>query len=134
GWLSGSLIKRGWSVNTARKTTMLIAASLIVPTMFAPAASHMWLAVVIVGVAAASHQWWSANIFTLASDMFPRHAVGSVVGIGGFAGAAGGFLFQRATGWVLQHNGNNYTPVFVVCGLAYVTALAIIHLLAPRLA
>ena len=65
--------------------------------------------------------------------MFPRFAVGSVVGIGGFAGAAGGFLFQRATGRLLQSNGSNYTPIFVVCGLAYVTALLIIHLLAPRM-
>jgi MFS transporter, ACS family, aldohexuronate transporter len=134
GWLSGALIKRGSTVNAGRKLTMLVAALLIVPTAFAPAAPSMWLAVFVVGVAAAAHQWWSANIFTLSSDMFPRFAVGSVVGIGGFFGAAGGVLFQRATGWVLQHNGSNYTPIFAVCGLAYVTALLIIHLLAPRLA
>jgi ACS family hexuronate transporter-like MFS transporter len=133
GWLSGAMIARGASVNVGRKTAMLVAALLIVPTAFAPAASSMWLAVVIVGVAAAAHQWWSANIFTMSSDMFPRAAVGSIVGIGGFAGAAGGVLFQRATGWVLQHNGSNYTPIFAVCGLAYVTALAVVHLLAPRL-
>lgn len=133
GWLSGALIKRKWTVNKARKTTMLIAALLIVPTMFAPAANTLWLSVGIVGVAAAAHQWWSANIFTLASDMFPRAALGSVVGVGGFAGAMGGVLFQRVTGLVLQSNGNNYTPIFVVCGLAYVTALLIIHLLVPRL-
>lgn len=134
GWLSGAFIKRGWSVNRGRKTTMLIAALLIVPTMFAPTASNMWTAVCIVGVAAAAHQWWSANIFTLSSDMFPKYAVGSVVGIGGFFGALGGFLFQRATGWMLQHNGDNYTPIFLVCGLAYVSALLVIHLLVPRLA
>ena len=133
GWLSGALIKRNWTVNKARKITMLIAALLIVPTMFAPAANTLWLSVAIVGVAAAAHQWWSANIFTLASDMFPRPALGSVVGVGGFAGAMGGVLFQRVTGIVLQNNGNNYTPIFVICGLAYVTALAIIHLLVPRL-
>ena len=133
GWLSGFFIKRGWSVNAGRKMTMLIAALLIVPTMFAPAASSMWVAVLIVGLAAAAHQWWSANIFTLSSDMFPRYAIGSVVGIGGFFGAAGGVLFQRATGWVLQNNGSNYTPVFIVCGLAYVSALVVIHLLAPKL-
>jgi len=85
-----------------------------------------------VGVAAAAHQWWSANIFTLASDMFPRRALGTVVGIGGFAGAMGGVLFQRMTGAVLQSNGHDYTPIFVVCGLAYVSALLIIHLLVPR--
>lgn len=133
GWLSGAFINRGWSVNAGRKTAMLVAALLIVPTMLAPTAGNLWLAVLIVGLAAASHQWWSANIFTLASDMFPKYAVGSVVGIGGFFGAAGGFLFQRATGIVLQRNGDNYTPIFLVCGLAYVSALLVIHLLAPRL-
>ena len=133
GWLSGFFIKRGWSVNAGRKVTMLIAALLIVPTIFAPSAPTMWIAVLIVALAAAAHQWWSANIFTLSSDMFPRRAIGSVVGIGGFFGAAGGVLFQRATGWVLQNNGSNYTPVFVVCGLAYVSALLVIHLLAPKL-
>jgi ACS family hexuronate transporter-like MFS transporter len=133
GWLSGAFIRRGRSVNAGRKLAMLIAAVIIIPTMFAPAATNMWVAVTIVGVAAAAHQWWSANIFTLTSDMFPRFAVGSVVGIGGFFGAAGGVLFQRATGWVLQHNGSNYTPIFLVCGFAYVTALLIIHLLVPRL-
>jgi MFS transporter, ACS family, hexuronate transporter len=133
GWLSGALIKRNWTVNKARKVTMLIAAVLIVPTMLAPSANSLWLSVAIVGVAAAAHQWWSANIFTLASDMFPRPALGSVVGVGGFAGAIGGVLFQRITGIVLQNNGDNYTPIFVVCGSAYVTALLIIHLLVPRL-
>ncbi len=132
GWLSGAFIKRGWSVNAARKTTMLIAALIIVPTMTAPRATNMWVAIVIVGVAAAAHQWWSANIFTLPSDMFPRYAVGSVVGIGGFFGAVGGVLFQRGTGWLLQHNGSSYTPIFLVCGFAYVTALLVIHLLVPR--
>jgi ACS family hexuronate transporter-like MFS transporter len=86
----------------------------------------------IVGVAAAAHQWWSANIFTLTSDMFPSQAVGTVVGIGGFAGAMGGVLFQRVTGLVLEANGNNYVPIFIVCGLAYVSALGIIHLLVPK--
>jgi MFS transporter, ACS family, hexuronate transporter len=133
GWLSGALIKRGWSVNRGRKITLLIAALLIVPTMMAPRVGALWAAVAIVGVAAAAHQWWSANLFTLSSDMFPRQAVGSVVGFGGFFGALGGVAFQRITGLVLQHNGDNYTPIFVVCGLAYVTALAIVQLLAPRL-
>ncbi len=133
GWLSGALIKRNWSVNAARKTTMLIAAAAIVPTMFAPAAKGVWLSVGIVSVAAAAHQWWSANIFTLASDMFPRRALGTVVGIGGFAGAIGGVLFQRATGLVLQSNGDDYTPIFIVCGLAYVSALLIMHVLVPRI-
>jgi ACS family hexuronate transporter-like MFS transporter len=133
GWLSSALIKRGWSVNRARKVTMLAMALLIVPTTLASRAPSMWAAVLIVGVAAAAHQAWSANVYTLASDMFPKSAVGSVVGIGAFAGAMGGVVFQRVTGRVLQANGSDYTPIFVVCGLAYVTARVIIHLLAPRL-
>ena len=133
GWVSSHLIKRGWTVNAARKTTMLIAALLIVPTMFAPHAKSLWVAVAIVSVAAAAHQWWSANIFTTASDMFPRRAVASVVGIGGFAGAMGGVLFQRATGRILEATNNNYSIIFMVCGLAYVTALLIMHLMVPRL-
>src|SRR5256714_5422549 len=133
GWISSALIKRGWSVNRARKTTMLAMALLIVPTTFASRAPGMWAAVLIVALAAAAHQAWSANVYTLASDMFPKRAVGSVVGIGAFGGALGGGLFQRITGRGLQANGSDYTPIFVVCGLAYVTAWLIIHLLAPRL-
>lgn len=133
GWLSGALIRRGWSVNAGRKAALLMAALAIVPTAFAPAAAQLWVAVGIVGIAAAAHQWWSANLFTLSSDMFPQRAVGTVVGIGGFAGALGGWLFQRGTGLVLQANGDDYTPIFVVCGVAYLLALGIIHLLAPRL-
>jgi ACS family hexuronate transporter-like MFS transporter len=134
GWLSSALIKRGWTVNRARKTTMLAMALLIVPTTLAGHAPNMWTAVLIVALAAAAHQAWSANVYTLASDMFPKYAVGSVVGIGAFAGAMGGVAFQRITGRVLQANGSNYAPIFVACGLAYVTAWTIIHLLAPRLA
>src|SRR5207237_10886357 len=131
--VSSALIKRGWSFNRARKTAMLAMALLIRPTAPAPLAKSMWTAVLIVAVAAAAHQAWSANVYTLASDMFPRAAVGSVVGIGAFAGAMGGVLFQRVTGRVLEANGNDYTPIFVVCGLASVTAWVIIHALAPRL-
>jgi ACS family hexuronate transporter-like MFS transporter len=133
GWMSGALIKRGWATHTARKVTLLTAALLIVPTATAPLAGSLWVAVAIVSVAAAAHQWWSANLFTLTSDMFPRHAVASVVGLGGFAGAVGGVLFQRATGRILEANGSNYLPIFLICGFAYVTALAIIHLLSPRM-
>jgi ACS family hexuronate transporter-like MFS transporter len=133
GWLSAPLIKRGWSLNKARKTAMLIPALLIVPTMLAPRVSGLWVAVGIVSLAAAAHQWWSANVYTLASDMFPRGAVGSVTGIAGFSGAATGFVFQRITGHVLEANGNDYRPVFVACALAYVTALSLLQLLAPRL-
>lgn len=133
GWMSGALIKRGWNVGKARKATMLTAALLIVPTAAAPLAESLWVAVAIVSVAAAAHQWWSANLFTLTSDMFPKHALGSVVGLGGFAGAAGGVLFQRLTGRILESTGSNYLPVFLICGSAYVVALLIIHLLSPRM-
>ena len=133
GWLSSWLIARGLSVNRARKTAMLAMALIILPTALAPLAQGMWLAIGIVAVAAAAHQAWSANVYTLASDMFPRSAVGSVVGIGAFAGAMGGVLFQRAVGRILDANGGNYAPIFVYCGSAYLVAWAIIHLLAPRL-
>ena len=108
GYLSGAIIKRGSTVNRGRKTAMLIAALLIIPTMFAPRMSSLWGAVALVSLAAAAHQWWSANMFTTASDMFPRRAVASVVGFGGFAGAMGGVIFQRTVGYVLQHNPNAY--------------------------
>ena len=133
GWLSSRLITRGWTVNRARKTAMLLMAVVIIPTALAPRAGSMWTAVAIVSVAAAAHQGWSANMYTLASDMFPRSAVASISGIGGFAGAMGGVVFQRVTGRILDATGNDYTLIFAVCGFAYVTAWTILHVLAPRL-
>ena len=112
---------------------MLVAALLIVPTAFAPSSDNMWLAVALVSVAAAAHQAWSANLFTTASDMFPRWATASVVGLGGFAGSMGGFLFQWLTGQILQATDSNYTVIFIICGLAYVTALGFFHAIVPRL-
>jgi ACS family hexuronate transporter-like MFS transporter len=133
GWLSSSLIKRGWTVNAARKLAMLICAVCIVPVTFAPLSKHLWVAVGLISLAAAAHQGWSANIFTLASDMFPRRAVGSVVGIGGFAGAVGGIILSKTVGTILQATGGNYVPIFAIAACAYLSALLIIHLLAPRL-
>ena len=112
---------------------MLVAALLIVPTALAPMAKSMWVAVAIVSVAAAAHQWWSANLFTSVSDMFPRQAVASVIGIGGFGGAMAGMLFQRGTGALLQATNGNYQPIFLVCGVAYVIAFLIFHVLVPKL-
>jgi ACS family hexuronate transporter-like MFS transporter len=132
GWLSSLLLKRGWTVNAARKTAMLVAALAVVPIMFASVASNLWVAVLLVGIAAAAHQGWSANLFTLSTDMFPRHAVGTVVGFGGMAGAVGGMLIAKLTGYLLEASGS-YVPVFIIAGLAYVSALGIIHLLAPGL-
>ncbi len=133
GWMSGALIKRGWSVDRGRKTALLVAALCIVPTMFAPAAGNMWVAVGIVSVAAGAHQWWSANLFTTVSDMFPARAVASVVGIGGCAGLFSAFAFQRLTGALLEATAGNYAPIFAVLGVAYIAALVLIHLLVPRL-
>jgi MFS transporter, ACS family, aldohexuronate transporter len=133
GWISGALITRGWSVNRGRKTALLIAALCIIPTMLAPAAHNLWVAVGVVAVAAGAHQWWSANLFTTVSDMFPRHAVASVVGLGGFAGMASAFAFQRVTGALLEATDGSYAPIFAVLGLAYVVAFVVLHLLAPRL-
>ena len=133
GWLSSSLIKRGWSVNAGRKTAMLICALCVVPIVFASHATSLWGAVALIGLATAAHQGWSANIFTLASDMFPRRAVGSVVGIGGMAGSVGGMLIAKVTGYVLQWTGS-YLPIFILAGSIYLVALGIIHLLVPTLA
>lgn len=132
GWLAGRLIRHGWSANLARKGAMLACALLIMPVMFAAKASHLWLAVVLIGMATAGHQGWSANVYTLASDLFPRHAVASVVGMGGFAGAVGGMLISTVIGLLLQATGS-YVPVFMLAGSAYLIALTVVHALTPRL-
>lgn len=132
GWLSSFWIKRGRSVNVSRKIAMLIAALLVIPIMFASKVSSLWAAVFLIGLAAAAHQGFSANIFTLASDVFPRRAIGSVIGLGGMMGAVGSLLLVKITGYVLQWTGS-YLPLFIVAGSAYLVALGIIQLLMPRL-
>lgn len=132
GWLSSRLIHRGWSINRARKTTMLICAIAVTPIFFAQFVDNLWIAVAIISLATAAHQAWSANLYTLPSDMFPRKAVGSVIGIGGTAGAIGGMIFSLYIGQVLERLGT-YTPIFIVAGSVYMIALAIIHWLSPRL-
>ncbi|HEX6314050.1 MAG TPA: hypothetical protein VFZ73_04290, partial [Gemmatimonadaceae bacterium] len=132
GWLSSNLLKRGWTPNAARKTAMLVCAVLILPVAMAPRVESAWLAVWLVGTAAAAHQGFSANMFTLASDMFPRRAVGSVVGFGGFAGAMGGFLMNLGAGWFRENQGS-YVTMFTLAGVAYLVAIGAIHVLAPRL-
>lgn len=144
GWQSSRLLARGWSANAARKTAMLTCALCIVPVVLAPLVKGQyalvgnltidakWIAVLLVGIAAAAHQGFSANLFTLTSDMFPRRAVGSVVGIGGFAGAMGGFLMNLGAGRLKEMTGN-YIGMFAIAGSAYLVALLIIHLLVPRL-
>jgi ACS family hexuronate transporter-like MFS transporter len=130
GWLSGSMIKRGKSLNVSRKTAMGICALAVIPVLYAPYAHNLWLMVALVGLAMAAHQGWSANAFTLTSDLFPRAAVASVVGIGGMVGAVGGVLMQLAAGRIAQYS---YLPLFLYCGSAYVIALTIVHLLSPRM-
>jgi len=132
GWIAGRFIKRGWTVNRARKTAMLICALSVVPVVFAVEVESVWVAVALIGLATAGHQGWSANVFTLPSDMFPRRAVASVVGIGGFGGAVGGMCIATFTGFLLETTGS-YVPVFVMAGSAYLLALLVVHLLAPRL-
>jgi ACS family hexuronate transporter-like MFS transporter len=132
GWLSSALMKRNWTVNAARKTAMLVCAILILPVAIAPHVTGQWVAVILIGVAAAAHQGFSANIFTTSSDMFPRKAVGSVVGIGGFAGAIGGFFMNLGAGWLKQNTGS-YEIMFAIAGVVYLIALLIMHLLVPKL-
>ena len=132
GYLSSTLIKRGWSINRSRKTAMLICALAVVPIVFASITTHLWLAVILIGIAAAAHQGWSANIFTISSDMFPKQAVGSVVGIGGMMGAVGGMIISPLVGYILDRTGS-YVPIFIIAASAYLIALLVIHLLAPKL-
>src|SRR5260221_14411218 len=113
GWLSSTLIRRGWSVNAARKTAMLICAVAVIPIIAAASVKNMWAAVALISLATAAHQGWSANLFTLASDMFPPQAVGSVVGLGGFAGAVGGMLVAQGTGHGRQVAGS-YAAVVMI--------------------
>jgi ACS family hexuronate transporter-like MFS transporter len=132
GWLAGRFLKMRWTPNRARKSAMLICAITVVPIVFASHAQNLWLAIALIGLAAAAHQGWSANAFTLPSDMFPARAVGSVVGIGGFGGAVAGMLISTFVGFLLQTTGS-YLPVFMMAGSAYLLALLVVHLLAPRL-
>jgi ACS family hexuronate transporter-like MFS transporter len=133
GWLSGALMQRGFSLNAARKGAMLVCAVLVTPIAFAMYAGNLWLAVAILGLATAAHQGFSANLYTLPSDLFPRKAVGTVIGIGGAVGGVGGMLMAKYAGWVLDRIGS-YTPIFVVAGGVYLVAVLVIHLLTPRYA
>jgi len=137
GWLTGHLTRRGYSVSRARKTAMFVSACLVVP-IFAVTQVGDWSAVLLIGLAGAAHQAWSANLFTSASDMFPKRAVASVVGLGGMAGSFGGILFPLYSGKLLdrfQASGNvtaGYAVLFAICGFAYLLAFVINHLLAPK--
>ncbi|OAH39262.1 hexuronate transporter [Sphingobium yanoikuyae] len=132
GWASSRLIARGWSVNAARKATLLACALAVLPVVTVQSIDNLWAAVLLIGLATAGHQAFSANILTLPSDLFPRAAVGSVVGIGGTAGAIGGMLIAQFVGYVLDMTGS-YALIFAVAGSAYLVALALLHIISPRL-
>jgi ACS family hexuronate transporter-like MFS transporter len=132
GWLSSTLLKRGWSLNRARKVAMLICSLCVLPVLFVSHVKGLWPAVAIIALAASAHQGWSCNLFTLVSDMFPRRAIASVVGIGGFGGAVGGLCIAWLVSHLLQWT-HSYAVVLFVAGSAYIFALLGIHLLAPRL-
>jgi ACS family hexuronate transporter-like MFS transporter len=132
GWGSSKLMQSGRTANVARKTTMLICALAVIPIVFAQFVSQLWAAVAIIGLATAAHQAWSANLMTLPSDMFPRVAAGSVVGIGGTAGAVGGMLMSKYNGYILDVFGS-YQPIFALAGGAYIVGIAVLHFLSPQL-
>ncbi len=132
GWLSSHLLRRGWSVNASRKTAMLVCALCVVPVMFAARASNVWLATALVGLATAAHAGWAANLFTMVSDMFPKQAVASVVGLGGMFGSCTAMLFSESAGFILQTTGS-YWSLFFIAGCAYPLALAVMHALTPRM-
>ena len=134
GWLSSRLIQRGRTPNFARKVTMIIAGLCVLPLLFVTGVSNMWLAVLLIGIALAGHQAFSTNLLSIPPDMFPKRAVGSVIGLGGFAGGIGGMIMAKSMGLVLDATQGNYTIIFAMCTTVYFLAVAAIHLLSPRLA
>jgi ACS family hexuronate transporter-like MFS transporter len=132
GWLAGALMKRGWTTNRARKVTMLLCALGVLPVVWSALTENKWVAAGLITLAASAHQAWSANLYSLAGDLFPRRVVGSVTGLGGMVGALGSMLLFYITGRVLSHTGN-YLPVFALASVCYLVALVAIHLLVPRL-
>jgi ACS family hexuronate transporter-like MFS transporter len=134
GYLSGALMRKGWSINKARKITLLICAIIILPVSFVAITESKWVAILLIGLAAAGHQAWSANIFTLVSDVFPKKATASVVGIGGMVGAVAGILADVALGSVLDQAGNTgYFWAFLIAGSCYLIILGFVHLLMPKM-
>ncbi len=134
GWLSSRLLARGMNLTRARKTALLVCALAVTPVMFVILTrGNLWLTVALIGLAAAGHQGWSANLYTLTSDTFPRSVVGSVVGLGGFGGAIGGMLVAPLIGYWLDFSHEAYGPLFVVAGLMYLITFLVIHLLLPRI-
>ena len=132
GWLSGRFLGLGWSVNKARKTTLLICAASVVPICLAPHAPSALVAVLIVGLAGSAHQGWSANLFSVVSDTMPKQAISSTVGLGGFVCFMTGAVVAEAIGVVLQKTGS-YSLIFAAASLLYLVSLAIVQILVPRI-
>jgi ACS family hexuronate transporter-like MFS transporter len=132
GWLSSHLIKRGWSVNAARKTTLLAAALCALPLVSVASIDNTLVVVALIGLGTAGHQAFSSNIFAMISDLYPRRAIATVAGMGGLAGSIGGIFIAQATGWTLELTGS-YVPIVIYAGFGYLIALAAIHLLVPRM-
>jgi ACS family hexuronate transporter-like MFS transporter len=132
GWLPTQFLGRGFSLNAARKLSMLACALCVLPVIWVPSVASLWTAVLLIGMAAAAHQGFSANCFTLTSDMFPSRAVGSVTGLGGMAGAVGGMFIAKIVGHILQDT-HSYRIPFLICGCAYLSALLVVQILSPRL-
>ncbi len=134
GWLSSKFLKIGFSLNKGRKLGMLACGLFAVPVMMVPHTSNMWIAVGLIALAAGGHCGWSANVFSLMSDIFPKKATGSVAGFGGFAGAVGGAIVAFGVGKILQNVGTDgYAIPFAVAGCGYLIALLIVHLLVPKI-
>jgi MFS transporter, ACS family, hexuronate transporter len=131
GWFSSRLLGRGASLNRARKTALFACALFALPIAFAAQAPSMWWAVLAIGLACACHQGFSANVYAIPGDLFPRGRAGSVIGLGGLSGALGGMLMAKFAGAILASVGS-YAPIFLVASVAYLLALAVIHLLVPR--
>ena len=134
GWMSSRLLEAGRTPNFARKITMLAAGLCVTPLIFVTSVNNMWVAVGLIGLALAGHQAFSTNLLSLPPDMFPKRAVGSVIGLGGFAGGIGGMIMAKSTGLVLDATGGDYTKIFAACTVVYFIAILCIHLLSPRLA
>lgn len=134
GWISRGLIGRGWEASRARKTAMLICACAVTPVgLIVFTGGNLWATIGLISLAAAAHQGWSANLFTLPSDTFPRRAVGSVVGFGGMGGSLAGVVVAKVVGMWLDYSHKSYGPLFIWAGSAYLVALLVIHILVPKL-
>ena len=132
GWVSSHLIKRGWSVNAARKTAMFIFCALVVPVYFVTLVHNVWVAVLLLGVAAAAHQGWSANLYTLVSDTTPKTSISTVIGLGGFVSGLFAMGVAKAVGLILEKTNSFYLP-FAIASVMYLLALLMVHLLVPRI-